>query len=175
MYCSIHEAWDNKNSLSNLSRRYQENFNPSLNDELSTYKINKNDISYKNSTKPKFRERQDARYNNNDSIVFDNDILDTQTEDLQTEDIILSAIEPEVVKSVDTADPIYKNKKLECEQLVKRVLSCPTCRKMLDKKLNINKNPLQNLVNNEMREIMILILIGLVIMIIIDLFIRVST
>ena len=29
MYCSIHEAWDNKNSLSNLSKRYQENFNPS--------------------------------------------------------------------------------------------------------------------------------------------------
>ena len=47
-------------------------------------------------------------------------------------------------------------------------------RKMLENKLNINKNPLQNLVNNEMREIMILILIGLVIMIIIDLFIRIS-
>ena len=177
MYCSIHEAWDNKNSLSNLSKRYQENFNPSLNDELSTYKINKNNISYKSSQKPKFRERHDARYNKDDSMVFDNGIIDTQTEDIQTEDIqtediILSSIEPEIVKPIKS---VYKNKKLECEQLVKKVLSCPTCRKMLENKLNINKNPLQNLVNNEMREIMILILIGLVIMIIIDLFIRVST
>ena len=171
MYCSIHEAWDNKNSLSNLSKRYQENFNPSINDELSTYKINKNDISYTSNQKPKLRERQDARYNNDDSIIFDNDIINTQTEDIQTEDIILSSVEPDDVKPVKS---VYKNKKLECEQLVKKVLSCPTCRKMLEKKLNINKNPLQNLVNNEMREIMILILIGLVIMIIIDLFIRIS-
>jgi hypothetical protein len=172
MYCSIHEAWDNKNSLSNLSKRYQENFNPSLNDELSSYKINKNDLPNSSSQKkPKLMERQDARYNNDDTTVFDNDIIDTQSEDIQTEDIILSSIEPEEVKPIK---PVYKNKKLECEQLVRKVLSCPTCRKMLEKKLNVDKNPLQNLVNNEMREIMILILIGLVIMIIIDLFIRIS-
>ena len=67
--------------------------------------------------------------------------------------------QPEKVKK--PIKSVYKNKKLECEQLVKKVLSCPTCRKMLEKKLDINKNPLQNLVNNEMREIMILILIGL--------------
>jgi len=172
MYCSIHEAWDNKNSLSNLSRRYQENFNPSLNDELSTYKINKNEVSISSKEKPKFRERQDARYNKDDSIIFDNDILDSQTEEIQTEDIMLSSVEPEKIKK--PLKSVYKNKKLECEQLVKKVLSCPTCRKMLERKLNVNKNPLQNLVNNEMREIMILILIGLVIMIVIDLFIRIS-
>ena len=171
MYCSIHEAWDNKNSLSNLSKRYQENFNPSLNDELSTYKINKNNVSYTPKQKPKLREREDARYNNDNSMVFNSDILDTQTEEIQTEDIILS--EPDV-EEVKPLKPIYKNKKVECEQLIKKVLSCPTCRRMLEKKLNVNKNPLQNLVNNEMREIMILILIGLVIMIIIDLFIRIS-
>lgn len=176
MYCSIHEAWDNKNSLSNLSKRFQENFNPSLNEELSTYKIDQNDIEYSNKVKPKFIERKDARYNNNSNTIYDDNILD-DTEDIKTEDIILSSIQEEDIK-VDSTEKTKKtnfsDKKLECKQLVNKVLSCPTCRKMLEKKLNVNKNPLQNLVNNEMREIMILILIGLIIMIIIDLFIRIS-
>ena len=165
MYCTIHEAWDNKNSLSNLSKRYQENFN-SFDDQLSTYKINENQLSYINE-KPKIEERQDARYNNNKSIVFNEEILekeDNQTEDIRTEDIILSSDHDE-----------KKSKTEECEELIKKVLSCDICRKMLEKKLNLDKNPFLNLINNEIREILILILIGLIIMIIIDLFIRISS
>ena len=64
-------------------------------------------------------------------------------------------------------------KKKECKDLVSKVLSCPTCRKLIEEKLN-NKNPLHNLINGEIREILILILIGLIIMILIDLFIRIS-
>ena len=164
MYCTIHEAWDNKNSLSNLSKRYQENFN-SFDDQLSTYKINENQLSYINE-KPKIEERQDARYNNDKSIVFNEEILEkenNQTEDIQTEDIILSSEQPK------------KSKKEECEELIKKVLSCNICRKMLEKKLNLDKNPFLNMINNEIREILILILIGLIIMILIDLFIRISS
>ncbi len=161
MYCTIHEAWDNKNSISNLSKRYQENFN-SFDDQLSTYKINDNQNNYSTHIK----EREDARYNNDKSIVFNEKILekeDNQTEDIQTEDIILSPEHPK------------KSKKEECEELIKKVLSCDICRKMLEKKLNLDKNPFLNLINNEIREILILILIGLIIMIIIDLFIRISS
>jgi hypothetical protein len=165
MYCTIHEAWDDKNSISNLSKRYQENFN-SFDDQLSTYKINENHLSYINE-KPKIEERQDARYNNDKSIVFNEEILEkenNQTEDIQTEDIILSSEHTE-----------KKSKTEECEELIKKVLSCDICRKMLEKKLNLDKNPFLNLINNEIREILILILIGLIIMIIIDLFIRISS
>ena len=165
MYCTIHEAWDDKNSISNLSKRYQENFN-SFDDQLSTYKINENQISYTNE-KPKIEERQDARYNNDKSIVFNEEILEkenNQSEDIQTEDIILSSEHTE-----------KKSKTEECEELIKKVLSCDICRKMLEKKLNLDKNPFLNLINNEIREILILILIGLIIMIIIDLFIRISS
>ena len=164
MYCTIHEAWDNKNSMSNLSKRYQENFN-SFDEQLSTYKINDNNNNYSTQIRPKVIEREDARYNNDKSIVFNQEILekeDNQIEDIQTEDIILS-------------DQPKKNKKEECEELIEKVLSCDICRKMLEKKLNLDKNPLLNLINNEIREILILILIGLIIMIIIDLFIRIST
>lgn len=165
MYCTIHEAWDDKNSISNLSKRYQENFN-SFDDQLSTYKINDNHNNYSTHIKPKVIEREDARYNNDKSIIFNEEILekaDNQTEDIQTEDIILSSEQPK------------KSKKEECEELIKKVLSCDVCRKMLEKKLNLNKNPFLNMINNEIREILILILIGLIIMIIIDLFIRISS
>lgn len=165
MYCTIHEAWDNKNSISNLSKRYQENFN-SFNDQLSTYKINGNEIPYTNK-KPEVKERQDARYNNDESVIFNKEILekeDNQTEEIQTEDIILSSEHIE-----------KKSKTEECEELIKKVLSCDICRKMLEKKLNLDKNPFLNMINNEIREILILILIGLIIMIIIDLFIRISS
>ena len=165
MYCTIHEAWDNKNSMSNLSKRYQENFN-SFDDQLSTYKINDNHNNYSTQIRPKVIVREDARYNNDKSVVFNEKILekeDNQTEDIQTEDIILSPEQPK------------KSKKEECEELIKKVLSCDICRKMLEKKLNLDKNPFLNMINNEIREILILILIGLIIMIIIALFIRISS
>lgn len=167
MYCTIHEAWDNKNSLSNLSKRYQENFN-SFDEQLSTYKVNENQILNNHDQKPKLVERKDARYNNDESTVFNKKILeneDIQTDDIRTEDLILSLEKPKKIKS----------KTEECEELINKVLSCDVCRKMLEKKLNLDKNPFLNMINNEIREILILILIGLIIMIIIDLFIRISS
>jgi len=167
MYCSIDEAWNNKNSIANISKRYQEHFNVNSDNELDKYKINNNDLKHTDN-KQVFVPRQDARYNKAPSTVYDNNILD-ESEDIKTEDIMLSSEEP----SFTIPKKSSLKKKKECKDLVSKVLSCPTCRKLIEEKLN-NKNPLHNLINGEIREILILILIGLIIMILIDLFIRIS-
>lgn len=151
MYCSVHEAWNDKNSLTNLSKRYYENFQPEFNSNV--YKINQND-----------NQKKDLQSESNLSKDYN------QIEDIQTEDIFLRS-DSEDNKTKNIKKTI--NKVDNCKELIDKVLNCPVCRKMLEKKFN--KNPLNNLINSEIREIMILILIGLIIMIIIDLFIRIST
>jgi|SaaInlStandDraft_5_1057022.scaffolds.fasta_scaffold02730_5 hypothetical protein len=180
MYCSIDEAWNNKNSIANLSKRYQENFNDNTDNELDKYKINDNDLIQTKKEEQIFvprqderqntrqDERKDARYNKAPDTVYNNNMLN-DSEDLKTEDIMLSTEEP--LFTIPTK-PSLKKKDKECKDLVNKVLSCPTCRKLIENKLN--KNPLQNFINGEVREILILILIGLIIMILIDLFIRIS-
>jgi len=168
MYCSIDEAWNNKNTIDHLSKRYQENFNPNPENELDSYKINNNTLSTTPET-PIFIQRQHARYNKAPQTIY-NDMLN-ESEDIQTEDIMLSTEEPTQTKPKKSS---FKNKEDECKKLVDKVLSCATCRKLIETKLKINKNPFNNLINGEIREILILILIGLIIMIIIDLFIRIS-
>jgi len=173
MYCSIDEAWNNKNSIANLSKRYQENFSVNPDNELNKYKINNNELTQTKKEETVFvqkqDERQDARYNKALDTIYDNNILN-DSEDIKTEDIMLSSEEPSF--TIPTKSSLKKKKDKECKDLVNKVLSCPTCRKLIENKLN--KNPLQNLINGEVREILILILIGLIIMILIDLFIRIS-
>ncbi len=176
MYCSIDEAWNNKNSIANLSKRYQENFNINPDNELDKYKINNNELTQTKKEEAVFVPRQevrqdvrqDARYNKAPDTIYDNNILN-DSEDIKTEDIMLSSEEPSFTIPKKSS---LKKKDKECKDLVNKVLSCPTCRKLIENKLN--KNPLQNLINGEVREILILILIGLIIMILIDLFIRIS-
>ena len=60
MYCSIDEAWNNKNTIDHLSKRYQENFNPNPENELDSYKINNNTLSTTPET-PIFIQRQDTQ------------------------------------------------------------------------------------------------------------------
>jgi hypothetical protein len=86
MYCSIDEAWDNKNSIDNISKRYQENFNPNITNELHSYKINNNDLEV-TEKQPLFIPRQDARFNSAQDTVFNESIQ--ESDDIKTEDIML--------------------------------------------------------------------------------------
>jgi len=201
MYCSIQDAWDNKNSVANLTKRYKENFSQNMDNELSSYKINNNQIQDSESNKVNFEKRKDARHNKNNTIVYNQKIHAEESDEIQTEDILLQSEEPQTViaKKVyqkdnnnfdltGTAPPIIKKNKnikknitdyeddklAECKKMVSKVLSCPMCRKLIESKLQNNFNPFANLINSQTREIMILILIGLIIMILIDLFIRIS-
>ena len=82
-----------------------------------------------------------------------------------------------IYSDINTEDvlPDIKKQELSCEELINKVLSCEKCKKMLIKKLLSDNLVIPNLNSNETKEIMILILIGLIIIIIIDLFIRISS
>ena len=82
MYCSIDEAWNNKNSIDNISKRYQENFNPNITSELNSYKINNNDLEV-TEKQPLFIPRQDARFNSAQDTVFNDSILQ-ESDDIKT-------------------------------------------------------------------------------------------
>lgn len=145
MYCSINEAWDNKNSMKKLTEKYKNNFNKDINNNFSFLKV-------------------DSETENK-----------TDTDDFRTEDIMIDT--PEI--NIPEKKKILKKDNLDCEELVEKVLNCTKCKRLIMEKLNIDKsvnsiNPLNNLMNNELKEIMILILIGLIVMIFIDLFIRIS-
>ena len=170
MYCSIDEAWNNKNSIDNISKRYQENFNPNITSELNSYKINNNDLEV-TEKQPLFISRQDARFNSAQDTVF-NDSMLQESDDIKTEDIMLKS--DDKTDEITLKPVIKKSSDMDCEELISKVLSCPKCRKLITEKLQINKNPFHNLLNGEVREILILILIGLIVMILIDLFIRIS-
>tara|TARA_B100001057_G_C22216893_1_gene706737 strand:- start:9 stop:542 length:534 start_codon:yes stop_codon:yes gene_type:complete len=176
MYCSIDEAWNNKNSVANLSKRYHEHFTVNDDNELNSYKIDNNELNELKEENPIFVPRKDARFNKAPDTIYDNNILQ-ESEDIKTEDIMLTSEEPKEEKTfklpIKSVLKNEENKEKDCKELIEKVLSCPTCRKMIENKLN-NKNHFNNFFNGEIREVLILILIGLIIMILIDLFIRIS-
>ena len=93
-----------------------------------------------------------------DKNTFENEI-ETVYSDINTEDVL----------------PEIKKNDLSCEELINKVLSCKKCKNMLIKRLLTDNLVIPNVKSNETKEILILILIGLIIIIIIDLFIRISS
>lgn len=171
MYCSIDEAWDNKNSLNKLSKRYNEHFQ-SQNNELDPYIINSTNKTYNQDKSPLFIPRKDARFNVPKNTPYNEKITDDYDSEIKTEDIL--------EKTEDESSIKYKPKKvnkkirdMNCHELINKVMSCSTCKMILRDKLKINNNlSFNTLINNEVKEILILILIGLVIIITIDILIR---
>ena len=161
MYCSINEAWNNNNTIDSLNKRYNNNIN----------KLSANKFTLENNKKNSI-ETSKSNYPNStihDTNIFENmnnDLKnDTNTEELNTEDIMLNT--EEEPKSI-------LKKSTNCEELVNKILDCPTCRNLVIKKLNLINNPLNLLQNNEVKEVAILILIGLIVIIILDLFVKIA-
>lgn len=161
MYCSINEAWNNNNTIDSLNKRYNNNIN----------KLSANKFTLENNKKNSI-ETNKSNYPNStihDTNIFENmnnDLKnDTNTEELNTEDIMLNT--EEEPKSI-------LKKSTNCEELVNKILDCPTCRNLVIKKLNLINNPLNLLQNNEVKEVAILILIGLIVIIILDLFVKIA-
>ena len=161
MYCSINEAWNNNNTIDSLNKRYNNNIN----------KLSANKFTLENNKKNSI-ETNKSNYPNStihDANIFENmnndSKNDTNTEELNTEDIMLNT--EEEPKSI-------LKKSTNCEELVNKILDCPTCRNLVIKKLNLINNPLNLLQNNEVKEVAILILIGLIVIIILDLFVKIA-
>lgn len=156
MYCSIQDAWNNQNSMESLNRRYAENINTLSEKQFkidsSVNKINEKDKNPVDQT-----------------TVYNQEIYEGMS-DINTEDFLLNTEEIET-------NPV-KKKKNNCNELIQKVLECPTCKKILMEKLNLKKNSSNlsfNLFeNNDLKEITILILIGLIIIILLDLFIKLA-
>ena len=114
-----------------------------------------NNISLDNLSDKIYESFEPIQNNKYDNVTEINNIYS----DINTEDVL----------------PDIKKQELSCEELINKVLSCEKCKKMLIKKLLSENLVIPNLNSNETKEIMILILIGLIIIIIIDLFIRISS
>lgn len=158
MYCSLNEAWGNNNTIESLNKRYESNINKlSTNNFNIDSKVNEtNDINKSNYPKSTIH----------DENIFENMTNDNENiEDINTEDIMLQT--EEEPKSI-------LKKTLSNEELVNKVLECPECRNLVIKKLNLINNPLNLLQNNEIKEITILILIGLIVIILLDLFFKIA-
>ena len=132
MYCSLDDAWNINNNISNIAKNYE-----TKNETIEkTYNLKKKKID----------SEVDSYFNEvleNDSIISSN---------------------------------LNNNKKtLNCEELVNKVLSCEKCRELVRLRLGIRPNNLLNkYLTNDNKEIIILVLIGLIVMILIDLFIKIS-
>ena len=132
MYCSLDDAWNTTNNISNIAKNY----------ETKNETIEKNNLKKKKN----IDSEGDSYFNEileNDSIISSN---------------------------------LNNNKKtLNCEELVNKVLSCEKCRELVRLRLGIRPNNLLNkYLTNDNKEIIILVLIGLIVMILIDLFIKIS-
>tara|TARA_A100001015_G_C14584695_1_gene554253 strand:- start:251 stop:622 length:372 start_codon:yes stop_codon:yes gene_type:complete len=114
-----------------------------------------NNIPLDNLSNKIYESFEPIKKNDYDNVSEINNIYS----DLNTEDVL----------------PDFKKNELSCDELINKVLSCEKCKKVLIKKLLSENLVIPNLNSNETKEIMILILIGLIIIIIIDLFIRISS
>lgn len=155
MYCSINEAWSNNNSMEILNKKYKDNM------EMLSQKQFKIDESVNNvqindkSIKP--------------TTTFNENIFNGAETEINTEDIMLSTEEP--YTQLNTNKPLLMQ---NCEDLVNKVLNCPTCKKLMIEKLNLDNNVINNIFkNNDLKELTILILIGLIVIILLDLFIKI--
>ena len=178
MYCSISDAWNQENTMANLAKRFnKEYFSNNISPQIEHFNLNENiegrnefDSNFGNvnneskiDTKPKLENVPKKTFNTNQVPV--------KPGYLQKE--IVNEKNPE--KVVETK---YVERKYSCEELVNKVLSCNECKNMLLNRLNINNYSISDSINNLFsgtnKEIIILILIGLIIIILLDLFLRIG-
>lgn len=159
MYCSIEDAWNQENTMSNLAKRFNKEYfsnNNDINDNY--YRINKNHLD--NQYKPLIEKFDDSEKKPKINIPVNSNYLVSK-------------------KKIDVEEEKCPENEKLCEKLVEKVLSCSKCKNLIIKKLNLkNKMPLElnfdSLLKGNNRELIILILIGLIIIIILDLFLKVS-
>lgn len=159
MYCSINDAWNQENTMSNLAKRFNKEYfsnNSDLNDNY--YRINKNHLD--SQYKPLIEN-------------FDN------TNNISKLDIPINTNNLTVKKKEEKKEEKCPENEKLCEKLVQKVLSCEKCKNLIMKKLKLESTiPLElnfsSLLKGNNRELVILVLIGLIIIIILDLFLKLS-
>ena len=157
MYCSIEDAWNQENTMSNLAKRFNKEYfsnNNDINDNY--YRINKNHLD--NQYKPLIENFDSSEEKPKINIPVNSNFT---------------------AKKVEVEKETCPENEKSCEKLVEKVLSCSKCKNLIIKKLNLkSKMPLEinfdSLLKGNNRELIILILIGLIIIIVLDLFLKLS-
>ena len=171
MYSSISEVWNEENTMSSLAKRFNNEYFSNYNDlNTNYYKINSNN------------------FNDNEHFTQDDSIKETVKESVSNvSNNIISIDQTKIPSKIEAPKTEKKGSRqpteiilddFTCNQLVNKVLSCKKCNSILRKRLGINYNLsldfFSNIFKSTNKEIIILILIGLIIIIILDLFIKLS-
>ena len=179
MYCSIHEAWENNNTLESLSRSIQHNVSKQTNNTYTNEHFENAEILPNQSNR--ISDLNNDNYLTDDTPIYseDSDIF------LPTENEIID--EPEL--SVDNSINVFPLTETEtdkntvtfkmCESVFKYILSNKSYRNKLENKYKIkilNKyirdNFLTKLLGGETKEIITIILISIFIILVLDIFVN---
>lgn len=175
MYCSISEAWNEENTMSSLAKRFNNEYfsnNSDLN--ANYYRINSNNFNDNEhfTQKSQIMETVEKNIKNSSKNIvgIDNNLVSIKSEVPKVETKI---VKPKIRNTLrNTLDDF------SCNELINKVLSCEKCTSIIRKRLGINYNisldMFSNLFKNTNKEIIILTLIGLIIIIMLDLFIKVN-
>ena len=165
MYCSISEAWNEENTMSSLAKRFNNEYfsnNSDLNAEY--YRINSNNF---NDNKEHFKQNSKINETVNNNIK-------------KSTEKVISVNNNLVSNNKDLKNTPKKNQLDDktCNELINKVLSCDNCRSIIKKKLSLEQNIsldiFSNIFKNTNKEVVILTLIGLIIIILLDLFVKIS-
>ena len=182
MYCSISDAWNQENTMANLAKRFNKEYFPkNTHQQMEYFKVNDsiqgNDIYDSNhgNVIQKQNIQQVSSKNLNTNLVMQKE----KSNKVNTP--VVEINHPIVPCNQNKPSKLIKqnsNKKYSCTELVDKVLSCSKCKNMILQRLNINNTSISDYFNNLFRgtnkEIIILILIGLIIIILLDLFLRIG-
>lgn len=173
MYCSISDAWSQENTMANLAQRFNKEYFDNVPHQMEYFKVDDDIVKGNDFSDKKYGNI--AKVQNIDNIPKVKEIpknLDTNLVDQIIKENKTEIQQPEIKE-------IIKYKEYSCKELIDKVLSCEICKKMIIEKLNINgisfSKTINNLLSGSNKEVIILILIGLIIIILLDLFLRISS
>jgi hypothetical protein len=144
--------------MANLAKKFNnEYFSNEGVQQMEYFKVNNNQENYKNST-------------NYDMNLIEENTIDIPNRKQENKNLVIE-------KNMDNKCK-QATKDFSCEELIEKVLSCDKCRKMILSRLNIKEKSISEIFNHLLKgtnkEVIILILIGLIIIILLDLFIRIG-
>ena len=147
-YCSIEEAWNTNNSIDNFA-----NINQNI--------INRHDY---------------ANYNENNIVEHlennsENNLNLNKLEDLSGE-LIEEEEEEESIHKNSILEPKC-DKNMTCKELIDKILNCKECLNLLKQRYKSN-NILDSLLTDNNREILMIILMGIFLILILDLFVKIG-
>lgn len=181
MYCSIHEAWENNNTLESLTKSIQSNVTRQTNNLYTNEHFGNAEILPNQSNR--ISDLNNDNYLTSDVVseTIDSDIfLPSETEVIDDQETTINETS-DMFPSTETEIKTEKNQltfKI-CESVFKFILSNKNYRNKLENKYKIrilskylHDNFLTKLLGGEIKEIITIILISIFIILVLDIFVN---